>query len=202
MRYIYLIKNNVNNKVYVGQTKNHTKRKAGHFYAARCGVLYPLYCSIRKHGVENFSFEVIEECDDDLANEREQFWVAKYDSFNQEKGYNLTSGGKALFKHTEKTRSIIREKRAQQVITPEHRKAISLSLIKSASTDKVRQSRRNGQANRAPPTLETKHKRSISHRKWCEDNREQMLMSRHKPRHCSLCKKIGHNKRNCKEKVL
>jgi hypothetical protein len=36
---------------------------------------------------------VIEECDDAVINEREQFWVAHYDSFNHEKGYNLTRGG-------------------------------------------------------------------------------------------------------------
>lgn len=68
-------------------------RKASHLYAARQGNLRPLYAAIRKHGAENFTFEVIEECIDEAINDRERHWVTHYDSFNQEKGYNLTKGG-------------------------------------------------------------------------------------------------------------
>ena len=93
MRVVYLIINLENGKVYVGQTKNFANRKRGHLYDARRGSTRPLYRSIRKHGEENFKFEVIEECEDDLINEREQYWVSHYDSFNPKKGYNLTSGG-------------------------------------------------------------------------------------------------------------
>lgn len=93
MRYVYIIRNLINNKIYVGQTKTPKRRYWCHFAVARSGNTRPLYASIRKHGKENFSFEVIEECADDLINEREQFWVAHFDSFNPEKGYNLTRGG-------------------------------------------------------------------------------------------------------------
>ncbi len=93
MRCVYVIRNVVNGKIYVGQTKNFEARKTGHFYAAKTGLQRPLYHSMRKHGIENFSFECIEECADELINEREQFWVTHFDSFNPEKGYNLTSGG-------------------------------------------------------------------------------------------------------------
>jgi group I intron endonuclease len=83
----------VNGKVYVGQTKDFANRKAGHLYEARNGNDRPLYRSIRKHGKENFSFEILEECEDSVINERERHWVAHYDSFNSDKGYNLTAGG-------------------------------------------------------------------------------------------------------------
>lgn len=93
MRYVYVIRNLLDRKVYVGQTKNPGVRKANHFYAARLGIMKPLYEAIRAQGRENFVFEVIEECADEVINEREEHWVAHYDSFNPAKGYNLTSGG-------------------------------------------------------------------------------------------------------------
>jgi group I intron endonuclease len=99
----------VNGKVYVGQTKNFAARKAGHLYAARKGLERPLYHSMRKHGAENFIFEVLEECADEVVNERESHWVAHFDSFNSERGYNLTSGGGQGTEVSESTRSKLRE---------------------------------------------------------------------------------------------
>lgn len=93
MRYVYVIRNLINDKVYVGQTRNFAKRKAGHLYGVRKGVEHPLYHSIRKHGEENFSFEILEECEDVMINEREIHWISHFNSFNSEKGYNLTPGG-------------------------------------------------------------------------------------------------------------
>ena len=48
---------------------------------------------MRKYGIENFTFEIIEECSQEQLNEREIYWISYYDSFNKEKGYNMTPGG-------------------------------------------------------------------------------------------------------------
>lgn len=93
MRYVYVIRNLINEKVYIGQTKNFDGRKADHLYAARKGNNRPLYASIRKYGVENFSFEIIETCEDNRIDEREIHWISYYDSMNSDRGYNLTPGG-------------------------------------------------------------------------------------------------------------
>jgi len=97
MRCVYLIRNLINGKVYVGQTKNFAQRKAGHLRLARhpraVGGERPLYRSMRKHGIGNFTFELLEECEDQFVDEREQYWVVHFDSFNPKKGYNLTNGG-------------------------------------------------------------------------------------------------------------
>lgn len=93
MMYLYLIRNKINDKVYVGQTKNFVKRKINHINTARSGAEYPLYRSMRKHGIENFEFSILEECADELANDREKHWVNHYDSYIACKGYNLTRGG-------------------------------------------------------------------------------------------------------------
>lgn len=57
----------------------------GHFYKA-----------LRKYGVENFTFQIIELCRQDELNEREIYWIKYYDSFNN--GYNQTIGGENVIK--------------------------------------------------------------------------------------------------------
>lgn len=50
-----------------------------------------LYRAFNRYGIQNFSIEQIEECDNSLLNEREVYWIKYYDSFNN--GYNMTLGG-------------------------------------------------------------------------------------------------------------
>jgi len=91
MRHIYTFKNLINGKVYVGQTKHPKRRQKEHLKCANEGSEGRLYWAIRKYGKENFLFEVIEECEDDITNQREEFWISHFDSF--ENGYNSTTGG-------------------------------------------------------------------------------------------------------------
>lgn len=51
----------------------------------------PLYSAMRKYGIENFKMEKIEECDDNIVNEREVYWIEKLQTFRN--GYNATVGG-------------------------------------------------------------------------------------------------------------
>jgi group I intron endonuclease len=69
-----------NQHVYMS---NRVKRGYGHFPNA-----------IRKYGKDAFSHEVLEICDDlDFANEREEYWITRFDTRNPEKGFNLARGG-------------------------------------------------------------------------------------------------------------
>lgn len=95
MGFIYKITNNINNKIYIGKTKyTIEKRFNGHIKRAEHNDRnYPLYNAMNKYGIENFSISVIEECSEDLLNEREKFWISKFNSTDREIGYNLTLGG-------------------------------------------------------------------------------------------------------------
>lgn len=90
--FIYKITNQVNNKVYIGQTRftveHRWKQHLRHFKSGRNTILYKAF---KKYGVENFKVEPIEEVDVNSLDQREIFWIAKYDSFNS--GYNATLGG-------------------------------------------------------------------------------------------------------------
>lgn len=99
---IYLAKNLINNKVYIGQTINSlTRRKGSHLLAARMlkDNLY-FHQAIRKYGEESFEWKILKEINletkEELRkalNEAEIFFISLYDSKNPQKGYNLTSGG-------------------------------------------------------------------------------------------------------------
>lgn len=94
---IYKITNNNNGKIYIGQTGNTVKERLRlHFYTALHPEKYPdtKFCrAIRKHGKDSFSWEIIDWCKSiDDSNEKERFWINKYDSMKN--GYNSTTGGK------------------------------------------------------------------------------------------------------------
>lgn len=86
---IYKITNKVNGKSYIGQTRytiefrwrQHQHKKDNTYF----------HNAIHKYGIENFSIEVLEECDIKDLDSKEIFYIAKYDTFNN--GYNLTIGG-------------------------------------------------------------------------------------------------------------
>lgn len=64
---------------------------------------YHLYRSMRKYGIDNFEFSILEECAISELNEREKFWIQYYDSFFN--GYNTTLGGNAS-RHIDKVKII------------------------------------------------------------------------------------------------
>ena len=92
---IYCIKNIVNNKVYVGKSKNIYKRIHQHLYDLRNNRIKNensyLLNSWNKYGNENFEYFVLEflEQDENLVKERELYWMNELNSLNKEFGYNL-----------------------------------------------------------------------------------------------------------------
>lgn len=81
-------------KKYIGQTKQRLLcyRIASHFVDAnkeyRKGKFYS---ALRKYGRNGFIWGVIEECDFDMLNDKEIYWIAEYKTV--ENGYNLSPGG-------------------------------------------------------------------------------------------------------------
>ena len=91
---IYKIENKINGKIYIGQSINIKIRWQQHKREAKCNRRNaPLYNALRKYGVDNFTFEVLEECPQELLNEKEIFWIAHYKSNDSDFGYNVLAGG-------------------------------------------------------------------------------------------------------------
>lgn len=95
---IYLIRNDVNEKLYVGQTiQTLSKRFNGHCCYSKTDKSNNMYIkrAIHKYGRDKFHIELLEECPIEKLDEREIYWIAYYDSFNS--GYNLTLGGSSNY---------------------------------------------------------------------------------------------------------
>ncbi len=90
---IYKITNTVNGKCYIGQSRDIEARWKKHLSVYKSSPDWELYRAFKKYGISKFTFEIIEECQINELNEREIYWIAQYDSFNN--GYNMTLGGEA-----------------------------------------------------------------------------------------------------------
>ena len=97
---IYKIENLINGKIYVGKSVNIEKRFKTHindsFNKNKPEYHHLIHKAIRKYKVENFSFDIVEECDENELNSREMYWIHVYDCCvldGKDKGYNMTRGG-------------------------------------------------------------------------------------------------------------
>lgn len=87
---IYMHRNKINNKVYIGQTLNPKKRWEYN------GVHYKgspkFYNAIQKYGWDNFEHIILKEnLTLEEANYFEKYYIEKYNSVNN--GYNIRAGG-------------------------------------------------------------------------------------------------------------
>ena len=182
MRHIYTLKNFVNNKIYVGQTNKPKKRLWEHINAAKKGKDTLLYYAIRKYGEENFIFEIIEECEDDVVNEREKYWISKFDSF--ECGYNMTSGGD-YFSLSDEAKKKIGDRFRGKHLSEEHKQKLREANKgkrpppPSEETLRKRSESMKGK-NTGPKSEEHRKKLSEAHRgkKLSEEHKEKL---RNKP---------------------
>lgn len=112
MHYIYKITNLVNQKVYIGQTKNPKKRWYHHRTTANRKPKYVINLAMKKHGLDNFIFDVIASClDQNAANIAEDICINQENSMITGHGYNVKPGGNTCsgWHHTEETKRKIRE---------------------------------------------------------------------------------------------
>jgi len=127
---IYKITNNINKKIYVGQTSySLEKRIKQHLKAAKQKQKYLLYRAINKYKIENFSWEVIDKCKTKQELfEREKYYIKLLKS-KRPNGYNLTDGGEGNlgWKPSKATRLKISERAKGRVASLETRKKISLA---------------------------------------------------------------------------
>lgn len=92
---IYYIKNKVNNKIYIGQTKDIDGRRKEHKRDLKANrhVNWHLQKAFEKYGDSNFEFGILEYCEIDELDNKEVYYINKYKTMNRDKGYNLKSGG-------------------------------------------------------------------------------------------------------------
>lgn len=92
--YIYKTTNLINGKIYVGQhrTNNINDNYIGCGVFRQSSVRYKggFQGAVAKYGYENFKREIIEFCNIENIDKREEFWIEELKSFDRNIGYNLT----------------------------------------------------------------------------------------------------------------
>lgn len=104
---IYMIKNTIDGKMYVGQTYRDVQKR----YKEHCHIALntkrnlPLYNAMRKYGISNFNLIILEkDVVDEKLDELEMYYIEKYNAFRE--GYNNTCGGGGIrgWHHTPESR--------------------------------------------------------------------------------------------------
>lgn len=97
---IYLIKNIINNKCYIGQSLKLRKRLLTHINLFNNNNRkYPIYKAFEKYGLNNFDIEILKTYNIDNRKQLKQqldydeiYFIKLYNSFGNT-GYNQTLGG-------------------------------------------------------------------------------------------------------------
>lgn len=92
---IYIIKNKINQKIYIGQSVDIEERWVKH--CAGYGIAHnsAIDMAIQKYGKENFTLEIIELCQREELNEKEAYYADLYNSYAPN-GYNINKCGEAF----------------------------------------------------------------------------------------------------------
>jgi group I intron endonuclease len=85
MPFIYKTVNSINGKIYIGKSNKNNSTYIG------SGL--KIKVAIKKYGRDNFTKEILEECDRTIVSAREKYWIQLYNSTNDAIGYNISAGG-------------------------------------------------------------------------------------------------------------
>lgn len=88
---VYKIEHISSRKVYIGSSKNMYRRCHRHMSELRHGKHNNQFLqrAFIKYGKNDFKVESLEKCTKEILEEREQFYIDKYKSFNEKYGFNL-----------------------------------------------------------------------------------------------------------------
>lgn len=98
---IYKIENLINHKIYIGQSVHIERRWSEHCFSSTKSIISN---AIKKYGKQNFSFQVIEECSEDELDEKEIFYIKKFNCIVPN-GYNIkdyVEGNETIFSYYDK----------------------------------------------------------------------------------------------------
>lgn len=168
MGYIYIIKNKINSKVYIGQTRKTINDRWKEHLSNVFIRDQAIYLAMRKYGIENFYIEELEYVENDnYIDNREIFYIRKYNSLAPN-GYNLILTGKSF-------------KNDNPMFHPEIAQKVSKHFIGDKNPakrpevkEKIRQSRLGTKAS-----AETRKKMSENNRRywkgksWSEEHKKQ-----------------------------
>ena len=88
---IYRIYNMIAGQSYIDQSRDIAKRIEEHFYHRKANKASYIDQAINKFGINNFVFQILELCDFNNLDQKEEFWINYFRSNIY--GYNIINGG-------------------------------------------------------------------------------------------------------------
>lgn len=181
-----------NNKIYIGQSID-IERREKNYMRQEFRAQTRLYFSIKKHGWNKHTFEILCQCSREKLNDLEKYYIQLYQSFNTLHGMNLDSGGadRIVSEETRKKHSErLKGKKPKMAGWNKGRKGIYSQLtLRKMSEAAIK----NNPFRNKTHSEETKRKMSLSQtgkkrivtKKWTEERRlmasERMKNFRHTP---------------------
>lgn len=88
---VYIIRNKINSKIYVGMAIDSNRRLKYHKYSllGNYHKNHYLQNAWNKYGEESFEFDILEECSEELLPAMEHYWATLLNSHNRDFGYNI-----------------------------------------------------------------------------------------------------------------
>lgn len=140
---IYMIRNLVDEKVYVGQSYDIALRWQQHKKAARGKRPSYLYNAMRFYGTQTFELRVLEECPEESLDAREAYWMAHFKCHDRKCGYNYRPAGQLRQAVTPEARAAISHRLAGRKLSAEHiekMRAVRLGVpIPESAKEKLRE---------------------------------------------------------------
>lgn len=138
---IYLAKNLVNSKVYVGQTWKTLKNRRGHHHRSKDCMLFSR--AIHKYGRGAFVWSVLDRADNqEELDQLEVKYILQYNSTNRDFGYNIKEGGLGG-RHSEKTRLKISRSKGVKDIYAKKEGKTQRFFTQSEAAEKLNLSRKH-----------------------------------------------------------
>jgi group I intron endonuclease len=170
---IYKITNLIHGRVYIGQTiqTNPKMRWYSHQADARHGKKSHLYDSMRKHGVENFNWEIIDQAKSvEELNELESKWLAHYRSVgevynNREAVNNKLHSAESIERMKEAQRKAHARRRAENGGVETTNRVLKTSGWKNSEQAKLNKKmaqRKYWDSLTTPRKLTEEHKQKVS----------------------------------------
>lgn len=125
---IYCIVNRSTSQMYIGQSIDINKRFKEHIKGKHLHCSY-IDKAIAKYGPDSFDFKVLEECEEAELNTKEKEYISKYDTFNNPKHYNLTSGGEIAPSKIPAIAKKIGQAQTGKVVSEETKKKQSMAKL-------------------------------------------------------------------------
>jgi group I intron endonuclease len=126
--FIYITTNLINSKKYIGQKRFKTNRGTYSKWKSYLGSGKLIKRAIKKYGKEAFKREIIDIAYSEYElNEKEIYWIEKFDAINNKEFYNIAEGGygNPMAGKSEEELIAWRYKLSQKVCSEEHKQAIS-----------------------------------------------------------------------------